>query len=288
MSYSLCKRFEELKKLGLVDVRVVEAGSENSKSELLERPVIDIKNDQGFFAAYDSGQEVFFGLLIETSRNPDVHVVWVEGTQRKIKTLADLTLEKETAIFAKRIPTSRTKSGEYATKNNDFQSNGVWFVSLAGSELQMYEVAIVTIHQGGYSRYYLSLQLVYRADMYHDKDDKIWIPPEQFPHYGEWLSLQSFLAEVIEPKSLNPDANYRQDEVVAVTPPSSANWAKIIWFSQTRRYGFALLPDGRTARLHASQVTGQEFPAFEPGQCVAFKSLKPAPKGIDLVGVREI
>ena len=122
MPYSLRKRFKELKKLGLADIRVVEAGNWNSKSELLEKPAIDIKNDQGFFAAYDSGQEVFFCLLTETSRNPDVHVVWVEGTQREVKTLADLMPDRETAIFAKRIPTSRTKSGEYATKNNDFRN----------------------------------------------------------------------------------------------------------------------------------------------------------------------
>lgn len=286
MPYSLHERFRKLKRLGLVSIGI--AGNEDFNLEFGDNnPEFLTANKQGFFAAYDSGENVSFELAIETSRRPGIHVVWLEGNQRTIKVLADRATDKGTAVFVKRIPTSQTLNGGYATKNNDFQSNGVWLISTAKSELQMWEIAIVTVLKGGYSRYHLSLQLVYRADMYCDKDGKIWIPPEQFQGYESWTSLRSFLAETVEPKSLSPDVNYRHDDFTVITPPSSADKAKIVWFSQTRRYGFALLADGRTARLHASQVLGQEFPAFEPCQLVAFKSLETTPRGVDLVGVTE-
>jgi hypothetical protein len=283
--YSFSERLAAVRELGLVNVRVVETEGKGFKSALLSLPQVDVKNDAGLLMIIDSQRQVSFALILSMRRDNCVHAVWTEGAARTIRTLGDQTPDEDVATFTKRIPTSLTNSGEYATKNNAYDNNGVWFISVAGGKLRMWEVAVVTDISDGYSHYFLSLQEVYKAGLF-GKDGAIWMPPEQFPGYGNWQSLQSYLAGTVDVESLKPASRHKAK--AEKLPPLGKNQARVVWFSQSRRYGLAALADGRIARLHASKVLEQEFPAFEPGEIISFEQLKPTPQGYDLLGVKAI
>ncbi len=274
--YNYPQRLAEMQELGLIRILVCDTHGELP---------MDLRNS-GLLGTYSYKTVVKFELVLEVNKSADVAVFFTQGDARDINFINDRSSDEEmTGFFSKNIGTTTDNDGRYTTKNNPHQTNGVWFMSFAKGKLKMWEVAIVTKIIGELSWYYLSLQLTYQADMFN-KEGELWISPEQFPGYENWHSLQDLLQEAVDIKLLKPASKYKAAKVKKVK--LADNQAKITWFSQSRRYGFAELGDGRTGRLHASQVLEQEFPAFEPGQIVLFDSLRATPQGTDLIGVKEI
>ncbi len=273
--YNYNQRLAEMQKLGLV--RILACTHEELSTDL---------EDSGLLDVHDCKVPIKFELILHVEKTVNVVVFFTQGDARNINLITGRSSDEEPPrFFSKNIGTTTDNGNRYTTKNNSHQTNGVWFMSLADKKLQMWEVAIVTNIKDEKSHYYLSLQLVYQADMYKKKGE-LWIPPDQFPGYDSWHSLQNLLQEVVDVKSLKAAARYKAAKVEPVD--IADNQARVTWFSQSRRYGFAKLGDGRTCRLHASQVLDQDFPAFEQGQVIAFNSLKITPQGVDLIGAKEI
>lgn len=287
--YNFNRRLTTLKDLGVVGIRVLQVSNERpgTGNKTAGGAELAVQNSQGFIGAFGSRQRIIFALAVEVERQSDLHVAWAEGATKEIRTLGDQTPNEDAATFVKRIPTSFTNSGEFTTKSNDFQCNGVWIINVAGGKLRMWEVAIITDIRDGWSRYYLSLQEVYKAGLFR-KDGIIWVSQEQFPGYEGWESLQSHLfSSVVDIGSLKPASRYRAKKAGELAL-LAGNQARILWFSQSRRYGLARPADGKTVRLHASKVLGQEFPAFEPDEVISFEKLEITPLGNNLLGVRAI
>jgi len=296
--YSLSQRSEKLVKLGLLNLRVVLVEGEKSKLELLNKTGIGVKNDTGFLLACDPSEHMTFAMIAEVGIYArHTHVFEVTGPARNIQRLADQTPSETYAHHIKLVPTHPDKNGAYVTKDNDFQNNNFWLMNTEGGKLQMWQIGIVTNIAEGYSKYYLSIQLVYSADMYKD-GNKIIIPEDQFSNYKEWLSLQKFLEGHVDFESLRHVSELRNEITKTMTVPHALGpyQCKVLWFNQCRRYGLGQITrngtggkKGTTAtvRIHATEIEGSEFPALDPGQIVNFKNLRPNPKGFDLLGVTE-
>ncbi len=292
--YNFNEQLVLLEDLGVVGIRVLRVSNERPGpgEKITSGTELAAQNSQGFIGAFNSRQKVTFALVVEVERHDDLHVVWMEGFVKEIRMLGDQTLGSPTATFAKRIPTDTTMSGDYVTKSNDRQGNGIWIVNTANGKLQMWEVAIVTVVAKGQSKYYLSLQKVYAADMYAPADGRgapldLFIPEEQFPGYKEWASLQYFLNGVGNFLSYKRFPEYQPEP--AKEPVALAdNRAEIIWFNQAKGFGFVRI-NGETPNpnFHRSQVRDQEFPAFQPGQIIRYDSLNRTPRGVQLMGVTE-
>ncbi|MEK7212260.1 MAG: hypothetical protein AAB686_01110, partial [Patescibacteria group bacterium] len=265
--------------LGVVGSKVYKVSNERPlPGEKLATGVeLPVQNDQGFLGSFNPKQKATFALAVEIERRSDLHVVWAEGRDRQIRALGDQTPGVETAVFSKRIPTDKTLSGDYVTKSTDNLGNGVWAVSTTGGQLQMWEVAVVTIVANGQSRFYLSLQKVYAAMMYYDRSADpvapVFISDDQFPGYGDWSNLRGFLEEVVDLSVLKPVAEYKPSKKRG-PGKLTGDQAEIIWFNQAKGFGFARVEgEDPNPNFRRSQVTGQEFPAFEPEQIIRYSFL---------------
>src|SRR3989344_3859095 len=285
--YNFKNRLEAMQLLGLVNIGVFAGVGKGDTQVLLD-------DETGHLVVYPAGEKAVFQIFVSVAGGANVSLAFSEGRLRKMTRMTGQEVALN-FLYAKNIGTTSDLGGNYVTKNNDHQGNGVWFVHVDGDKLQMWEIAIVTDVRGGQSHYYLSLQLVYKASMYlatekiyHDVYPRtpIWVPEEQFPNFQEWASLHEFLRGNVKLADLRPASRYRKTRLKASEPTDGQ--ARILWYNQSRRYGFASLPTGQTVRLHASQVLGQEFPAFEPGQLVTFQNLKSTGQGFDLEGVEKI
>jgi hypothetical protein len=296
--YSYSRRLKQLDQLGLVNLKVVLVeGDEESKLNLLSKPEITIKNDSGFLLACDPGVQMHFALIAKmTMAANQTSLFEATGASRQIQRLTDKTPGELLATFIKLVPTHPDKEGSFVTKDNDFQNNNFWLMNTADGKLQMWQIGIVTNVTEGYSKYYLSLQLVYSADMYMNDADKndvhIFIPEEQYPNYAEWLDLEILLHKVVDVPSLKPASDYKPPEPKFTK--LNTNQCEVIWFNQCRRYGLGKFQStmrgragNRTAIIHASEIKGQEFPALSPGQLVNFKTLRPNRQRFELIGVTE-
>ena len=292
--YSLSQRSEKLVKLGLLNLRVVLVEGEKSKLELLNKTGIGVKNDTGFLLACDPSEHMTFAMIAEVGIYArHTHVFEVTGPARNIQRLADQTPSETYAHHIKLVPTHPDKNGAYVTKDNDFQNNNFWLMNTEGGKLQMWQIGIVTNVAEGYSKYYLSIQLVYSADMYRG-GAFLFIPREQFPGYENWESLKIFLSSVHDYMTLKPVTEYwPENPKITVLEP---NQCQVLWFNQCKRYGLGKIMRNTgggkkvitaTVRIHASEIEGQEFPALNPGQVVNYKSLRPNAEGFDLLGVTE-
>lgn len=274
-------------------------GGEESKTDLLSVPEIPVKNDDGFLLACDPSEKMHFAIIAMVGVNPNAQYTYVfeaVGSGRQIQKLTDKTFGENYATFIKLIPTHPDKNDAFVTKDNDFQNNNLWFLSIENGNLQMWQIGIITNVVGGYSNYYLSLQLVYSAEMYNNGANNvllpIFIPEEQFPGYSNWESLKAFLDSFVDVSKLKPMSDYKPRE--PKPPELKSNQCEVIWFNQCRRYGlgkFQSTMRGRvgnqTAIIHASEIKGQDFPALNPGQLVNFKTLRPNKQRFELVGVTE-
>jgi cold shock CspA family protein len=297
--YRFSERLVLMQDLGVVEIKVYKVPNERPlPGEKLAGGVeLAVQNDQGFLGGFNPQQKLTFALVVEIERRDDLHIVWAEGRDRNIKPLGDQTSDAATALFSKRIPTDRTLSGDYVTKSTDNLGNGIWVISTADGQLRMWEAAIVTILADSptakrrEARYYLSLQKVYAVEMFNlavaEHDDHLIIPEEQFPGWGDWSSLQSFLLERVSTSRLRPFSEYQ-----SVAPEESAlavGQAEVVWFNQAKGFGFARV-DGeeRNPIFYRASVQDQEFPAFNPGQVVGYALLERTGKGARLRGVVEL
>lgn len=287
MSYSFSSCLEELKKLGLVNLRVVEVNGE-TKTELLNKSEIPVRNNYGFLCGVDPVVKMQFAIITEVERRSGLYAFEVIEKQRKIQVLNDKDMANPSAIFVKSVPTHPDKKGNHVTKNNDFQNNGFYFASINDSQLTMWEICIVTDVKGGYSRYYLSLQKTYQAGMYNN-DGKLIIPEKEFPGYKDWHGLQDFLADTVNLKVLRPWSDYQWPKEVDERG-LKANEARIIFFNQSRRYGLGKVAKRfNPAMIHASEIFDGEFPALNSGQICTFERMvETAPGKFQLKGVRPV
>lgn len=288
MPYSLSNRLELLRALGLVGLRVVEHEGEQSKTELLGKDKITVKNDSGRLCQTDPGTQITFAIIAEAERPGNLFVFEAVGRARSIQILNDQTREQGTATYAKTVHTYPDKNNNWVTKLNDFQNNGFWLVKLADSRLEMWEICIVTNVADGFAKFYLSLQRTYTAGMYNN-NGQLAIPEKEFPGYKTWKALQTFLKDNCDVNSLKPWSSYKWPEEEK-RPELRLDQAETIFFSQSRRYGLAKVPrQFESSIVHATDIIDGEFPALDPGQiCTYEEVVLTPPKGNKLKGVRPI
>lgn len=293
--YSFREQLALMKDLGVVGIKIykISNGRPPLPGEKLTGGVeSSIQGDQGFLGAFDSKMKATFILAVEVEWRDDLYVVWAEGRDRNIKPLGNRMSDAPTTLFSKRIPTDKTVSGDWVTKSTDNLGNSVWVISTANGQLQMWEVAIVTIVTNGQGKFYLSLQKVYSGDMFNNRyssEDNffVFIPEEQFPGYAEWYSLRGFLDSHTNRTNLKDISRYipgpEEDPPVLVD-----GQAEVIWFNQAKGFGFVRVPgEEKNPIFHRTSIQNQEFPAFEPGQVIMYSSLDRTPRGAQLRGVTE-
>lgn len=293
--YNLNERLELIKSIGVIGIMVSKVPNERPlPGEKLAGGVeLSVQNNAGFLAAFSPREKLTFVLSVETQRRKDIFVVWAEGRNRQIRALGDQTPGAETGNFSKRIPTDKTLSGDWVTKSTDNIGNGIWIISTAGGQLQMWEVAIVTVVTGGRANFYLSLQKVYAAEMFARKqsldesNSSVFIPEEQFPGYAGWESLQEFIERAVNVASLGPVSEYKPAELEEKL--LVAGQAEVVWFNLAKGFGFARVAgEINNPIFHRTSILNQQFPAFEPGQILTYSYFDRTPKGVQLRGVSEV
>ena len=296
--YSFSGRLEVLKNLGVVGINVLVVSNDRPLpgEKLAGGTEMKVQNDQGFIGSLNPKLKSTFAIVIEVKRQADLHVVWAEGRDRNIRPLGDQTPATATALLSKRIPTDRTLSGDWVTKSTDNLGNSIWVISTAGGQLQMWEVAVVTIVAANKSNCYLSLQKVYAGEMFactleegpNQWDDPVYVDDKRFPTYVDWTSLRLFLSREVSREGLRPLSECQQAEPTeSLALPSDQ--AEVIWFNMAKGFGFAKANgEEKNPIFHRSSVQGQDFPAFEPGQIVSYAALDRTPRGAQLKGVVEL
>lgn len=298
--YRLSKQLELMEALGLVGIRVYKVSNERPLpgEKLTGGMELTVQNDQGFLGVFNSREKLTFVLAAEVERRSDLHVVWAEGHDRNLRDLADQALPSaDASIFAKRIPTDKTLSGEWVTKSTDNLGNSIWVISTADGQLQMWEVAVVSILANGQAKLYLSLQKVYAGEMFactleegpDQWDDPVYVKEEEFPGFCDWTSLRVFLSQVVSTVGLRMLSEHKPSLEPKEPKLLLACQAAVVWFNQAKGFGFAeVTGEERNPIFHRTSVQDQEFPAFEPKQILAYSFLDRTPKGAQLRGVREV
>lgn len=289
--YSFREQLGQISMDGLAQVTVLDTGVENGgfKHQLLDRPELPVLNDAGLLGAFDPKKQMGFGLVIEVPKTSGLDVFWLEGGNRRIKPLSDLAPRDMIGTFLLRVPTSLTLQGEYTTKSNNKENNAAWLMNTRDGQLKMWEIAIVTKIVGGVSRYHLSLQLVYQGEMYNE-DGRALVPHWQFRNFKEWDgegSLREFLDRHVRASSL-PSASEAVEPALSAVEMADQR-SEVIFFNQAKGWGLGRVADKeKPAFIYNTNVVGQEFPAFDPRQIVAYEKIEENPRGMVLLGVREI
>ncbi|PJE50361.1 MAG: hypothetical protein COV29_04255 [Candidatus Yanofskybacteria bacterium CG10_big_fil_rev_8_21_14_0_10_36_16] len=282
--YNFDERLKCLSKLG-IDIRVLNLTSEIKDGNLFFAEVLSPKNNSGLLIMAEPNEEVKFGVVVDLEKNSELIVFEVSGKNRNITLLGNKSPSNSaTKTFIKRVRTHPDKTGCYTTKNNAFQNNGLWVAKIGPKSLEMWEIAIVTQIQG-LSKYYLSLQKVYCADLY-ENNGEIFVPEEQFLNYNNWQSLNELVKKCVNVEKLTSAKNYSPPNDTA--PELEPNKCQIQWFNQSRRYGLGNINGHRgPVMIHSSEILDQEFPALDPGTIVSFDKIKRTPQGLQLQGVKE-
>ena len=289
--YNYSKRLQTLKYLGVIDLQVfMQVSEDDYYSEDTEetppdaiRP-LEVRNNSGLLCRAGSKERMTFSLMIKTEKRPCIVVFTAEGREKKIFLLKDTLRELAAeATFVKKI-NSMAEMQEESQTTKPF-SNHFWFLSVLEGRLRMWQVGIVTNieRESGFSNYYLSLQLVYSANLYN-KNSAVFVPKEHYPGYTEWKDLQLLLKKMVDVSKLRPAEEY--SPVPKKEVELGANESEVLWFNQIARYGLGRVSGlSRPAMIHASAINNGEFPSLHNGEIVTFKSLVHKPKGVELIGV---
>ncbi len=256
----------------------------SSLVELINACGLEVIKESGLLCAIDSSRKTTFGLVATAIQREDLHIVQISGERRMIDILKNYSTRNGQVQILKKVATTQSKEGHFVTKENNFQNNGIWIISTRNGKLEMWQISIVTDVKGGYSFYYLSVQLVYQAQMYNDKG-ALCVFPDEFQGYTSWPALSLFLKSKVDVSLLPPAETHKPK--VNLQVELQANQCQIIFFNQSKRYGLGKVASQNSAvMIHASAIE-QEFPALANGQIVTFKSLLKTPQGYQLVGVTE-
>lgn len=254
----------ELKSLGELGLNI----SVHKKEFLHEDKKLLEPGEDGFITKLFKNMPTDFIITTEARRSDNLVLATVVGGTRNIQSLKDHTPDDSSATYVKKVAAERISSG-FTTKPS---RNNFRIFSTHKNKFRMWEVAIVTRILGRDSLYFLTIQKIYEADMYND-DGNIWMPPEQYPGYEKWESLQNLLVRMVELDSLLDQSEYKPSKNKKDKDSVNPDRGRMLFFNLSGSYGLAEvnIEDFDTAIVYWSQInTNDRFTHLEEGQMVSF------------------
>jgi cold shock CspA family protein len=249
---------------------------------------LDIDSNDGLIKTLPSGTQGSFQIRIVID-GPHTNVVvpaTVQGRQKTITKLKNKSEEKSIKEYNKNV----TAKPLYNKEDNQFlgfttmpPDHSVKIFSVTEDVFRMHEVAIVTRIQEKQAHYFLTIQEVYRADLFQDRN-KVWISSDQYRGYTKWESLQKLLPKMVEVSSLPNKSEYEHTE--KKQKKLKKNEARVIFFNLAEGWGLAITSDRQVANVHWSQIFSKDrFKHLAGNQVVSFNKIEETERGRQLKGI---